>query len=510
MIERIAFNPTDPSNRGLLSHVRPPDWTSPRPLPRYDLVVIGGGTAGLVTAAGAAGLGATVALIERDKLGGDCLNTGCVPSKALLAAAHAAAAVTRGAAFGVSATLNAVDFAAVMARVRATRAAIAPHDSAARFAGLGVHVFFGSAAFTSPSSVDVNGTRLSFSRAVIATGARPAMPDIDGLHGPGVLTSESIFELAAQPRRLAILGGGAVGCELAQAFARLGTRVYLLEASPRLLPREDADAAAVVRDALQREGVAVMTGATAHHAAARAEGWQLTITRGAISDALDVDHVLVAVGRRANTETLALADAGVATDPHGRVRVNDFLQTANRRIYAAGDVCLPWQFTHAADWSARLVIRNALFAGRARVSGLVLPRATFTDPELAAIGLTTEEAQARGVAVTPFDVPFASVDRAMTDGRTRGFLRVLVRRGSDRILGATIVGPRAGELVSEIAVAMRANMGLAGLSNVVHPYPGYADAIRRAADACNRARLTPRAARLLRAWLSLRRRLPGS
>ena len=215
-------------------------------------------------------------------------------------------------------------------------------------------------------------------------------------------------------------------------------------------------------------------------------------------------------GRRANTETLALADAGVATDQHGRVRVNDFLQTANRRIYAAGDVCLPWQFTHAADWSARLVIRNALFAGRARVSGLVLPRATFTDPELAAIGLTTDEAQARGVAVTPFDVPFASVDRAITDGQTRGFLRVLVRTGSDRILGATIVGPRAGELVSEIAVAMRANMGLAGLSNVVHPYPGYADAIRRAADACNRARLTPRNARLLRAWLSLRRRLPGS
>ncbi len=506
----MAFNPADLSNQALLSHVRPHGWTAPQPLARYDLVVIGGGTAGLVTAAGAAGLGATVALVERDRLGGDCLNTGCVPSKALLASAHAAAAIARGAALGVQATLDAVDFAAVMARVRATRAAIAPHDSAARFAGLGVHVFFGAAAFTSPSSVDVNGARLSFSRAVIATGARPAIPDIEGLHGADVLTSESIFELTEQPRRLAILGGGAVGCELAQAFARLGTRVYLLEAAPRLLPREDPDAADVIRDALQRDGVTVMTGATAHHAVRRDTGWQLTITRGAIGDTLDVDRVLVAVGRRANTEGLAIAAAGVGADAGGRVIVNDYLRTANRRIYAAGDVCLPWQFTHAADWSARLVIRNALFAGRARVSALVLPRATFTEPELASIGLTLEEAQARGQAVTPFEVPFAAVDRAVADDCTRGFLRVLVRSGSDRILGATIVGPRAGELVSEIAVAMRAGIGLAGLSNVVHPYPGYADAIRRAADACNRTRLTPRAARLLRAWLTLRRRLPGS
>ena len=506
----MVFNPADRGNQALLSLVRPPGWTSPPPLPRYDLVVIGGGTAGLVTAAGAAGLGATVALVERDRLGGDCLNTGCVPSKTLLASAHAAAAIARGAPLGIHATLNDVDFGAVMTRVRATRAAIAPHDSAARFAGLGVHVFFGAAAFTSPSSVDVNSVRLSFSRAVIATGARPAIPDIEGLQGADVLTSESIFELTEQPRRLAILGGGAVGCELAQAFGRLGTRVYLLEAAPRLLPREDADAAGVVRDALQRDGVTVMTGAAAHHAVRQDAGWQLTITRGAISDTLDVDRVLVAVGRRANTEGLALAAAGVSEDSGGRVIVNDFLRTANRRIYAAGDVCLPWQFTHTADWSARLVIRNALFGGRARVSALVLPRATFTDPELASIGLTIEEAEARRISVTPFEVPFDTVDRAVTDARMRGFLRVLVRSGGDRMLGATIVGPRAGELISEIAVAMRAGIGLAGLSNVVHPYPGYADAIRRAADACNRTRLTPRAARLLRAWLSLRRRLPGS
>ena len=506
----MAFNPADSGNQALLSHVRPPDWTAPPPLPTYDLVVIGGGTAGLVTAAGAAGLGARVALVERDRLGGDCLNTGCVPSKTLLASADAAAAIARGAPLGIHATLQAVDFGAVMARVRATRAAIAPHDSAARFAGLGVHVFFGAAAFTSPSSVDVDGVRLSFSRAVIATGARPAIPEIDGLEGADVLTSETIFELTEQPRRLAILGGGAVGCELAQAFARLGTRVYLLEAAPRLLPREDADAADVIRDALQRDGVSVLTGAAAHQATRHGDGWRLTITRGAITDTLEADRVLVAVGRRANTEGLALAAAGVAVGSGGRVIVSDFLRTANRRVYAAGDVCLPWQFTHAADWSARLAVRNALFAGRARVSGLVLPRATFTDPEVASIGLTRADAEERRVPVTPFEVRFDTVDRAVAEARTGGFLRILVGRGSDRILGATIVGPRAGELISEIAVAMRAGLGLAGLSNVVHPYPGYADAIRAAADACNRTRLTPRAARLVRAWLSLRRRLPGS
>ena len=318
-------------------------------------------------------------MIERDCLGGDCLNTGCVPSKTLLASAHAAAAIARGAPLGIHATLDGVDFGAVMARVRATRAAIAPHDSAARFAGLGVHVFFGAAAFTSPSSVDVNGVRLSFSRAVIATGARPAIPDIDGLHGADVLTSESIFELTEQPRRLAILGGGAVGCELAQAFARLGTRVYLLEAAPRLLPREDADAADVIRDALQRDGVTVMTGAAAHHAVRHDEGWQLTITRGAISDTLDVDRVLVAVGRRANTEGLALAAAGVSTDSE-RARDRERLPADREPAHLRRRRCLPALAVHPCRGLVRATrhpqraLRRACARQRARAASCHLHR----------------------------------------------------------------------------------------------------------------------------------------
>jgi pyruvate/2-oxoglutarate dehydrogenase complex dihydrolipoamide dehydrogenase (E3) component len=504
----VTLDPHDVSNRALLAEVRPPDWTASRPAPRYDLVVVGGGTAGLVSAAGAAGLGARVALVERALLGGDCLNTGCVPSKALLASAHAAADVRRAPSLGVHATLDRVDVPAVLARVRAARAAVAPHDGARRLASLGVHVFFGSGAFTSPTSLDVDGVRLAFSRAVVATGARPALPPIDGLSDPRVLTSESFFEQTALPRRLAVLGGGPAGCELAQASARLGCTVSLLESAPRLLPREDPDAAEVVREALDADGVAVLTGATAHHVEGRTDQLRITFTRGAVGTTIDADALLVATGRTANTGGLGLDKAGVALREDGGVVVNDFLQTTNRRIYAAGDVCLPWQFTHAADASARLVLRNALFGGRARVSRLLLPHAVFTDPELASIGLSHEgAAAAEGVRVRAFDIRFDDVDRAMAEGRTRGFARVLVRAGSDRIVGATIVGARAGELVSELAVAMAAGLRLSALANVVHPYPGYADALKRAADACNRTRLTPRVASVLRAWLRVRRHL---
>jgi len=503
----VPIDPDDASNRALLAEVRPADWTPPAPASRYDLVVVGGGTAGLVSAAGAAGLGARVALVERAMLGGDCLNTGCVPSKALLASAHAAADVRRAAALGVHATLDRVDLAAVMARVRAARAAVAPHDGARRMASLGVHVFFGQAGFTSPASIDVNGVGLAFSRAIIATGARPAMPPIEGLADPRVLTSESFFELSTLPRRLAVVGGGPVGCELAQACARLGSTVTLLEAAPRLLSREDPDAAEVIREALHADGVTVMTGASAHHVEARPDVLRVTITRGAVGQVLDVDALLVATGRRANTEGLGLDRAGVKHDETGRVVVNDYLQTTNRRVYAAGDVCLPWQFTHAADASARLVLRNALFAGRARASRLLVPRVTFTDPEVAAIGLAHEAAaDAAGVRAHTFDVGFDTVDRAIVDGRARGFARIVVRAGSDRILGATIVCARAGELVSEVAVAMSAGLGLAGLAHVIHPYPGYAGALKRAADQYNRTRLTPRVAGMMRAWLGARRR----
>jgi pyruvate/2-oxoglutarate dehydrogenase complex dihydrolipoamide dehydrogenase (E3) component len=500
----VVFDSADTANRALSAHVRPGDWVAPRPAARYDLVVIGGGTAGLVCAAGAAALGARVALVERDRLGGDCLNTGCVPSKTLLASAAVAATVRSAGAYGVKASLEEVDFAAVARRVRAARADIAPHDAAARFAALGVDVFFGLARFVAGDAVEVDRARLAFSRAVIATGGRPALPDIDGLSQVGPHTTESIFEVTIRPDRLLILGGGPVGCELAQAFSRLGSRVQLVERTAHLLPREHPRAGREIRATLEGEGVQLRCGVEVRHVERRPGGVEVTWTDGGAAETAVVDALLVATGRRPNTEGLALETAGIGVLADGRVEVNDFLRTANRRVFAAGDVCLPWHFTHAADASARLVLRNALFAGRRRVSRMTLPRVTYTDPEVAAIGLEEDEARTRGTNVRAFEIPFADIDRAIVDGRRSGFVRLIVGARTGRIVGATIAGPRAGELVAEVAVAMAGRVDLGALADIVHPYPGYAEALRRAGDAWNRTRLTPGVAALLKSWLRLR------
>lgn len=479
----------DPADDELAAHVRPPGWENPRPRGRYNLVVIGGGTAGLVAAVGAAGLGARVALVERDRLGGDCLNTGCVPSKALIAIARAAAAAPPAD--------PAAAFAAALARVRAVRAAVAEHDSAHRLRDLGVDVYFGAARFTGRDRVAVGDAELRFARACIATGARPAVPPIEGLREAGYLTSDSVFDLDELPRRLAIVGGGPIGCELAQAFARLGSKVALVEAADRLLPRDDPDAGGIVARALQRDGVRVLVGAPVD----RVEPARTLVAGG---QRLRVDAILVATGRAPNVEDLDLAAAGIAIGPHG-VAVDDRLRTANRRVYAAGDCCSPLRYTHAADAMARIVLRNALFFGRARASRLVVPWATYTDPEVAGVGLTAADAESRGIAAVVYDVAMAEVDRARTDGATDGLLRVVTRRGSDRILGATAVSPVAGETIAAVAFAMAHGRGLADFGHAIAPYPTYARALGRAADAYQRARLTPRVARWL-AWLLRRRR----
>src|SRR4051812_46521982 len=378
----------------LLESVRPADWATPEPRGRYDLAVVGGGTAGLVSAMGAAGLGARVALIERGRLGGDCLNTGCVPSKALLRSARAAADARRAPALGVRVAGIEVDFAAVMRRMRERRADIGPHDSASRLRAAGVDVYFGDARFTGPASIAVAGRTLVFRRAVIATGSRPAVPAIPGLDRVPFLTSDTLFELREQPARMAIIGGGAAGCEMAQAFARLGTAVTLLEPEARVLPREDADAAAIVARQLTADGVTIRAGAPV------------------TSLPPDAGHVLVAAGRDVNVEGLDLAAAGVAADAHGVV-VDDYLRTSNRRIFAAGDVCSSYKFTHAADAMARIVIRNALFFGRQRASALVIPWCTYTDPEVAHVGAYEDAARRAGRAVETITIPLADVDRAV-------------------------------------------------------------------------------------------------
>jgi pyruvate/2-oxoglutarate dehydrogenase complex dihydrolipoamide dehydrogenase (E3) component len=490
----------DRHDERLLAHVRPPGWRNPTPAGRYNLVVLGGGPAGLVAAAGAAGLGAKVALVERDRLGGDCLNIGCVPSKALIRAARMAAQVRHAGDFGVRVPEGVeVDFPAVMERVRRLRADLAPHDSADRFRRLGIDVFLGEGRFGGPDHVTVGGWTLRFRRAVIATGSRAASPPIPGLEEAGFLTNTTVFSLTALPPRLAVIGGGPIGCELAQAFARLGSQVHLLEALPQLLPRDDPEAAALVERSLRRDGVRLVLGSSIREVAVRPDG---KIIRPEGGPEVVVDEILVAAGRRPNVEGLGLEAAGVEHDDRRGIVVDDRLRTANRRIYAAGDACSPYKFTHAADAMARIAIQNALFHGRKRASTLTIPWCTYTDPEVAHVGLSEREAQERGIRVRAFVQEQHDVDRAVLDGEVEGFVKVLVKQGTDRIVGATAVASHAGELISELTLAMAGGVGLGRIAGVIHPYPTQAEAIRKLGDAYNRTRLTPTVERLSHAWLA--------
>ncbi len=463
------------------SLVFPSNWSNPEPASRYNLVVIGAGPAGLVTAIAAAGLGAKVALIERHAMGGDCLNVGCVPSKTLLAAASAG-----------------LCFDAAMQRVREVRAIIAQHDSVERYTAAGVDVFLGAARFVDEHTVEVGGQRLNARKTVIATGARAAMPPVPGLADLPALSNETIFALTEQPKRLAVLGGGPIGCELAQAFARLGTEVQLIEIQPRLLSADDAEPAALVQAALQADGVQLHLGRRVVAATRGAAGCLLSLDD---DTRIEADEVLVAAGRRRNVEGLELERAGVRLDARGGVAVDERLRTSNRHVFAAGDVCSTLQFTHAADAQARIVVRNALFAGRARVDRLIVPWCTYTKPELAQVGATRQQLEAGGQDFDRFRFAFADLDRGRTDGDAEGFAEVRVARGSDRLLGATVVGRDAGELLAPLVVLMNLGKGLGALGTLVLPYPTRSEYLRRLADAWNRTRLTPQTAALLRWWL---------
>lgn len=481
------------------ARVFPPGHLNPTPPSRYNLVVIGAGTAGLVTAAGAAGLGARVALVERRALGGDCLNVGCVPSKALLRAAAAAAGLRSASRLGVHAEGVRVDFGAVMARVRDVRYRISAHDSVERFTGLGVDVYLGEARFLDDERVEVDGAILRFARAVIATGGRPTSPPIPGLADVVPLTNETVFELTSQPARLLVIGGGPIGCELAQAFQRLGTRVTLVESQAQVLGRESPEAARLVLDALVADGVDVRLATSITRVSQGASGVVAGLDAAGESKTLEVDRVLVAAGRAPNVEALNLPGAGVACTRSG-VTVNDFLQTTNPRIYAAGDVCLSEQFTHAADASARLVIQNALFLGRKRASALTIPRCTYTDPEVAHVGVTSTDASGD---VTALEVAWRDVDRAVTDDDEIGYVRLFLRRGV--VVGGTIVGHGAGDLIGEVAVLVAREVPAGELAAIIHPYPTRAEGIRKVGDIHNRGRLTPTVKTLFHRWLAWRR-----
>ena len=498
-----ALAPLDAHNQTLIGNVHPADWTNPTPADRYHLVVVGAGTAGLIAASFAAGAGARVALVERHLMGGDCLNVGCVPSKSIIRSSRVFAELRDAAALGWSVPSGAVaDFEAVMARMRRIRARISRNDSAVRYRDeKGVDVFLGSARFTSETTLDVGGATLRFGKALIATGARPARLPIPGLAGAGYLTNETVFNLTARPRRLAVIGGGPIGSELAQAFCRLGAEVTLLEMSDHILVREDPDAAAIIQAAMTRDGVRVVVKCGIERVEREGAEKVIHFTCDGVQS-VTVDEILVGAGRAPNTDGLGLDAAGVNHDRKG-VTVDDTLQTSNPRIFAAGDICMAWKFTHAAEDAARVAVQNALFPGRRRLSALTMPWCTYTDPEVAHVGLYEHQAAAQGVSVTTYTHHWRDVDRALTDGEDDGFVRIHTRTGTDEILGATIVAGHAGEMISEVTLAMVAHLGLRTLANVIHPYPTQADALRRAAFQYSVTRVTPLVKRLLGVWLKL-------
>ena len=508
-LEAIGTAPLDEHNVQLLDNVHPKAWLDPQPKGRYNLVVIGAGAGGLITSAAAAGVGARVALIESHLLGGDCLNVGCVPSKALLRCAKAATSVRDAAEYGVRVTGDVeVDFAAVMERMRRLRAAIAPHDSAERYAKeLGVDVYIGRGQFTGKNTLSVNGKTLEFAKAVIATGGTAAVPPIPGLAEAPYLTNASVFNLTERPERLGVIGAGPIGIELAQAFQRLGSRVTLLNRGDKVLPREDRDAAELVEASMRRDGVDFEMGVEFDRVESNGGRPPVTVCARVQGEPriYEFDALLTATGRKPAVAGLGLDNVGVAFDERTGIHVDDRLQTSNPNVFAVGDVATRYQFTHMADFMARLVVRNALFFGRDKFSGLLIPWATYTEPEVAHVGLYEHDLHERGIEFSTFRRDFSAVDRALLDGETQGFVKIHVKKGADEILGATIVGSHAGDQISEISVAMRAGLGLGQLANVIHPYPTAAEAIRQCGDAYNRTRLTPTVKRIFNRLMAIQR-----
>jgi pyruvate/2-oxoglutarate dehydrogenase complex dihydrolipoamide dehydrogenase (E3) component len=495
--------PDNRFNRALMENVHPPDWRNPDPADMYNLVIIGAGPAGLVAARSAAALGAKVALIERGLIGGDCLNSGCVPSKTIIRTSRLYAEMRTADDFGAQTPEGIrVDFPCVMERMRRIRSRISRADTARRLSENGVAVFFGEARFVGPRAIMVEGGTLRFKKALIATGSRPKTPTIPGLAEAGYLTNESVFDLTVLPRRLLVIGGGPLGCELAQSFRRLGSQVIVAQDEPMFLPGEERDAAQILSDALARDGVEIHLNTTA--VAVRREGANKVVDL--ISEdnkiSVSVDEIVTGIGRAPNVEGIDMEVAGVQYDTDSGILVNDYLQTTNRRIYAAGDVCLTHKFTHTADASARIVVQNALFLGRQRLNALTIPWCTYTHPEIAHVGLYIREAREKGIPVKTFTVLMHDVDRAITDGEDEGFVKIHVRDGTDRILGATIVAKHAGEMINGLSLAITSGIGLRALAQAIHAYPTQAEAIKMAADAYCRTRLTPARKSLARLWLA--------
>jgi len=492
----MTILPDDEYNQTLIQNVHPSGWVNPEPSGPYNLVVMGAGTAGLVTAVIGAAIGAKVALIEKHLMGGDCLNVGCVPSKAVIRASRVWSELRNAEEYGLRIPdAPKHDFGVAMERMRKLRARISQTDSVHRYKSLGVDVFLGHGRFTGPDIIAVAGKTLTFKKAVICTGARAAEPAIPGLAQTGYLTNESIFSLTELPSRLAVIGAGPIGCEMAQSFARFGSRVTVIERMSHVLPREDADAAGIVQARMKEDGVEFVFDAKIAQTNARGKEKVLQYAIGGATKELVVDEILAGVGRTPNVEGLNLERVGVAYDTTTGVKVNDRLQTTNPLIYAAGDICFPFKFTHTADAMAQIVIQNALFPhpfglGYAGTDSMVIPWCTYTTPEIAHVGMYKADATAKGIAVETFTCRLDEVDRAILDGEEEGFARVHVKKGTDTLLGVTIVAAHAGDLISQFTLLMKAGLGLSAITGTIYPYPTQAEVIKKVANAWRKTTFT--------------------
>ncbi len=497
--DQPLLTPNDEFNQQLVANVHPADWVNPEPTGRYNIVVVGAGTAGLITAVVAASLGAKVALIEKHLMGGDCLNVGCVPSKAMIRAARVWADLRKATEYGLHIPTGVqYDFGAVMARMRKLRARISRNDSAQRYTKLGVDVYIGGGRFLGFDTAQVEGPAgnriLTFATAAVCTGARAAIPDTPGLQEAGYLTNETVFSLTELPQRIGVIGAGPIGCELAQSFARFGSQVYLIEETHGILPNEDRDAAGIVEQQMLRDGVKLRCCAKNMKVEKINGGKRLTVDSHGQQYDVIVDEILVAVGRIPNIERIGLETAGVSYDKNG-IRVNARLQSTNPKIFAAGDVCSRYKFTHAADAMAQIVIQNALFPhplglGYANVESLHMPWCTFTEPEIAHVGMYESAAKQKGIEVETYTYKLEEVDRAILDGEEEGFARVHIQKGTNTILGATIVSAHAGEMISEFSVAMKSGGGAKTIAGTIHPYPTQAEVNKKVVNLWRKAHFT--------------------
>jgi len=471
-----------------LRRVRPEDWKNPVPRSAYDLAIVGAGPAGLAAAESAARLGFRVALIERNRMGGNSLNVGSVPSKAIIRTARVYGTMQDAEEFGAPVPSEpALDFDKVMARMRRICTRISEYHSVHKLTALGVDVFFGAARFANADTLVVGGASVQFKKALIATGARPRTPDIPGLDGTGYRTSTTIFEMASLPKRLAVIGGGPLGCELAQAFCRMGSHVTIVQNDPKFLPREERDAAEILSRSMARDGVEIRLNTTVVGARRESGVKILETVNSDVKCDVETDEILLSIGRVPNVEELGLEMAAVEFDADHGIKVDDFLRSTNPNVYAAGDVCLALKFTNAAQFSARTAVQNALMNTQQRQSSTAIPWCTYCDPEIAHIGLHVWEARRQSIPIRSFTVMMHDVDRAITDGQDIGFVKIHIAQDSDRILGATIVASQASELINEMAVIMSAGIGMKALAEMVHTYPAQSEAIMLAAQAYKRA-----------------------